>query len=466
MSTTSTVRSKYGADAIRYAIKGKGKSSDKKRNIYVTSKYMSSRISYSKQMAQDWKRGRSNQTCQALRITQSFSKKELNPKNPKDILKANFIGQAFVSEHYPDRKALICTQIDGKNGCIHNHIIVCAVSMRYHIGLTKEQCNNKCVAEWTREITSRYTDVDYGSGNHYDNISAAENALLIKDGYSYKNDIRQRVASVMNEAVSEEDFFNKLAANGVSVAKRTKAKEYTERSKTRNDYYLYELTDISNFPKARKLPDYKLAIRSYKLGTAYGPMALEEHLQNLAVIGIKESGSDDAIIDNGIDTIPEIKLSAKVDTKESNAEIVATKPTNDVEDTERNIREYMLHKRMNEADSEEEETENNSPYSIPATKEITATAKSVTNGIETEGKDVKAVSNSKSANGTAPVSNKSAKPNGTGKQGTEPPVKNKNEANSNNANNKANKAALLNYAAKKGNPTDQKDDDDCHFDKE
>lgn len=42
-----------------------------------------------------------------------------------------------------------------------------------------------------------------------------------------------------------------------------------------------------------------------------------------------------------------------------------------------------------------------------------------------------------------------------------PPIENRNKANSNNANNKANKAALLNYVAKIGNPTDQKDDDDC-----
>lgn len=465
MSTTSTVRSKNVADAVRYATKGKGKNSDKNRNIYVTSKYMNSKISYSKQMTHDWKRGRSNQTCQALRITQSFSKKELNPKNPKDILKANFIGQAFVSEHYPDRKALICTQIDGKTGCVHNHIIVCAVSMRYHMGLTKEQCNNKYVAEWTREITSRYTDVDYGSGNHYDNISAAENALLIKDGYSYKNDIRQRVASAMNEAVSEEDFFNKLAANGVTVVKRTKAKEYTERGKTRNDYYLFELTDISNFPKTRKLPDYKLAVRSYKLGTAYGPMALEEHLQNLAVIGTKESGSDDAIIDNEIDAIPEIKLSAKIDTKDSNEEIVATQPAKVVDNTERIVREHLLHKRMNEADSEEEEAENNSPYSIPASQKTTVTAKSVTDNTVAENKAVKTVSNNKPAHRTAPVSNKSASPNATRKQGTKPPSKNRKTTNINKAEIvKKKKAQLSNYLANTGNTTKQ-EDDDYPFDK-
>ena len=121
---------------------------------------------------------------------------------------------------------------------------------------------------------------------------------------------------------------------------------------------------------------------------------------------------------------------------------------------------------MNEADSEEEEPENKSHYSIPGNIKTTASAKSVANDIETEGKAVKAISNSKPDDETAPVSNTSAKPNGTGKQGTEPPVKNENKANSNNANNKANKAALLNYAAKKGNPTDQKDDDDCPFYKE
>lgn len=78
---------------------------------------------------------------------------------------------------------------------------------------------------------------------------------------------------------------------------------------------------------------------------------------------------------------------------------------------------------MNEADSEEEEAENNSPYSIPASQKTMVTAKSVTNNSVAENKAVKTVSNNKPAHGTAPVSHKSASPNVTRKQGTKPPSK-------------------------------------------
>ena len=71
-----------------------------------------------------WNRARANHKIQVLRIVQSFSTKELNPQDENDILTANLIGQEFVQKYYPDRQAVVFTQIDGKSGLVHNHVII------------------------------------------------------------------------------------------------------------------------------------------------------------------------------------------------------------------------------------------------------------------------------------------------------------------------------------------------------
>ena len=453
----------HGAYILSYALEGKGHNGEEKRNVKVARIWLHNG-NYLEQMRRYWLRARSNHKAQIFQIIQSFSKNELNPDDPVDIEKANIIGQKFVLEHYKNRQALVCTQKDGKGGCLHNHILINDVSFVDYKGCGDGYYHHANIKRWSDEIAGRYTVLDMGAGKNYDNVSVAEMEIRKRNGYSYIDDIRQRVSIAMSEASSESDFYNRLIDNGVAVTKKTSKKGYMECGTECFEYYLFELIDISDIPEKTKLPNHDLTIRSFKLGTAYGPRALEEHLAEYA--DKTKANADADIVEDEPDIIP--SFSYKSEEKViANEEISnQNQPVSPIDDTEIIVREHLLHKRMNEADSEEEEPENNSPYSIPGNIKTTASAKSVANDIETEGKAVKAISNSKPDNGTAPVSNTSAKPNGTRKQGTEPPVKNKNKANSNNANNKANKAALLNYVAKKGNPTDQKDDDDCPFYKE
>ena len=192
--------------------------------------------------------------------------------------------------------------------------------------------------------------------------------------------------------------------------------------------------------------------------TAYGPRALEEHLAEYA--DNNKANSDADIVEDEPDIMP--NFSYKSEEKIiANEEISSqNQPVSQNDNTERIVREYMLHKRMNEADSEEEEAENNSPYSIPASQKTMVTAKSVTDNSVAENKAIKTVSNNKPAHGTAPVSHKSASPNATRKQGTKPPSKNRKTTNINKAEIvKKKKAQLSNYLANTGNTTKQGDDD-------
>lgn len=283
MAYTRITRAVSGTSAIKYVLKGLGHDGSLNRNEMVTPINMHNGIGYEKQMNRYWRRARANHKVQIIRIIQSFSKKEFNPNNPADILKANEIGQALVEEHYPGRQALVCTQTDGKGGYVHNHILVNDVSMVDGKGCCKYQYYQPNVMPWTDEITSRYTILDYGDKNR-EKLTQAERAKREKGKYCYIDDIRKRVASAMQLSACEEDFFQKLADDGVHTVKKY--------SKKKGEHYVYELVDTSKIPEEAKLPNHKLHARSYSLGTAYGPEALKEHIAFYERIAIRGEFTD------------------------------------------------------------------------------------------------------------------------------------------------------------------------------
>lgn len=305
-------RTANGAAAISYAINGSGHNGSDARNEIVTAVRMHNQIPYQIQMGKHWNRARSNHKTQIIRIVQSFSKNEFDPNDPADILKANEVGQAMIDEHYPDRQALVCTQTDGKGGCVHNHILINDVSMNKNKGCAKEQYYQPILKIWTDEITARYTNLDCGSEQH-DKLTQAERAKREKGEYSYKDDLRQRISSAMKRSISEEDFLRRLNENGVD-ATRKKSKKYGE-------HYVYELVDTSTIPENAKLPNHKLQSRSYKLGTDYGPRALKQHIEALENYILKaEAKRDDEELQPKISAPKSISSNTKTTEKTEQCE--------------------------------------------------------------------------------------------------------------------------------------------------
>lgn len=64
---------------------------------------------------------------QAYCLIQSFSRDELDPDDPESWTKAQELGRALAEDRFPGHPALIATEINGRSGCVHNHIIVGAV---------------------------------------------------------------------------------------------------------------------------------------------------------------------------------------------------------------------------------------------------------------------------------------------------------------------------------------------------
>lgn len=274
MAYSRVSRSQFGIADLEYVLQEIGHNGAENRNEIVTAINMCSNIPYHQQMAKYWIRARANHKTQIIRVIQSFSKKEFDPENPADILKANMVGQEFARKHYPDRQVLVGTQTDGKGGCIHNHILINDVSMTDNKGCTKKQYYHFTVRAWTDEITEKYTILDCGEGHQYaDKLTRAEKIKLEKGEYCWKQDLRERITEAMESAVSEEVFIKKLADNDVKAEKKY--------LKKRNEYYLlYTLLDLSKISEKDKKKRQEFKIRARKLGIDYGLEALDAAIES------------------------------------------------------------------------------------------------------------------------------------------------------------------------------------------
>ncbi len=273
MPYTTVSRVENGRSLLEYILQEKGHNENAVRNMMKSSVAMNDNEDYGTQMDKYWRRARSNHKVQIIHIIQSFSPKEFSRDNPDDVLKVNMIGQDFVSEHYKDRQALICTQADGKGKCLHNHILINDVSMINSKGCDNEEYHHKNVSEWSDKIVANYI-IPIEVKEADEKLTRTEILKREKEKYVYKDDIRKRVEKTMKNVASEKEFLEKLFDNGV-VAKKKK-----RGTKDKEEYYLYELLDLSEVPEGTRLPKYNLTIKSYNLGAAYGPKAVNEAVKN------------------------------------------------------------------------------------------------------------------------------------------------------------------------------------------
>ena len=273
MPYTTVSRVENGRSLLEYILQEKGHNENAVRNMMKSSVAMNDNEDYGTQMDRYWRRARSNHKVQIIHIIQSFSPKEFSRDNPDDVLKVNMIGQDFVSEHYKDRQALICTQADGKGKCLHNHILINDVSMINSKGCDNEEYHHKNVSEWSDKIVANYI-IPIEAEEPDEKLTRTEILKREKEKYVYKDDIRKRVEKTMENVASEKEFLEKLFDNGV-VAKKKK-----RGTKDKEEYYLYELLDLSEVPEGTRLPKYNLTIKSYNLGAAYGPKAVNEAVKN------------------------------------------------------------------------------------------------------------------------------------------------------------------------------------------
>lgn len=277
MAYTRISHTRNGRAAIQYARgNGRGHNGHAERNLLIGCVGMlpDSLIPLEEQMAEDWERASGRNKNQVRRIVMSFSDKEIDPNDENSAYLALEMAQEFIEEAYPNRKAAIFVQNDGKGGKLHIHALVSNVDSIEHKGCTDEQTKFEYVKQNFNRVASRHITLDNGK-KAKDKFSQTERALKEEAvensgtvAYIWKDDLRERIQIAMENATSEDDFLEALEDEGVK-ARHGNSKRYGE-------YISYELVDV---PPHMEGADRKYKARSYTLGDAYGVEALREKLR-------------------------------------------------------------------------------------------------------------------------------------------------------------------------------------------
>lgn len=121
------------ADAlIDYALEDKP---DQKLERYVMASGIGGLlVSVAKQQMRDvrqkWGKDKPGAFVQAYHVIQSFGKDELDPEDPDAWMTAQKLGIALAEDRFPGRQVLVVTQRDGREGCVHNHLVVNSIETK------------------------------------------------------------------------------------------------------------------------------------------------------------------------------------------------------------------------------------------------------------------------------------------------------------------------------------------------
>ena len=316
-----------GADALRYALEGKGHTKGKKRNLIVgTVGFLPDEaMPYLSQCEKLWKRASSRNKTQMRRIVVSFSPNELPPDDPDSPLKALEIGMEIARRAYKGHSFIIAVQNDGKGGKIHIHMLSPNVNMITYKGFTDDQTKHWYLERQVDEVCRDYFELDTGS-NAYEKVFQSErrkreeNEAIRKENeglseekqkplnYIWKDDLKGRIRTAMGEASGHDDFLMCLSEHGVRGEFR--------HTKKQGDFILYELTDTSGF--TGKIPA-NLKSKSYKLGNGFGLKALDEGIRKNKAVSQNDIQADTGMLDTA-KTMKKRKHQGKIKPEEKPAE--------------------------------------------------------------------------------------------------------------------------------------------------
>lgn len=129
---------------------------------------------------------------QAYSLVQSFGHDELDPDDPESWTRANDLGRAVAEDRFPGHPALIATEVNGRSGCVHNHLIVGATHPE-----TGKQLDSNVVT--------------------HSRLALAHDRVLAENGFDQRADMREMAmaASAKTEerrtAVEAEEGFADLS---------------------------------------------------------------------------------------------------------------------------------------------------------------------------------------------------------------------------------------------------------------
>lgn len=302
MPYTRVTRTAFGADAIKYARgTGKGHNGAASRNQIVigVNMFPDDVVPFEQQMQEYWDRADPRHTNQVNRFIISFSRDELDPDKPDDVMKAADICVQFAREIAPESQSAVFVQTDGESGLVHGHVLVNDVQFTDLKGLAKSARYFPAFSGVANRICESYFDAKApGEGLAPERVNQnvrhqreankkirernererqeaeAQNrkAELVQENYIWQDDLRARIKRAAEAAENEKEFARLLREDGVELIPeydKDGGMSYRRHAtKTQPVHYVYELVDTSGF--TGKVPK-NLKSKSHRLGANYQP---------------------------------------------------------------------------------------------------------------------------------------------------------------------------------------------------
>ncbi len=285
----TTIATTKNARALFYYLEDEAHNKKKIRNELVIPFNMKNpKGNFANQMQKYWDLSSANHEVQARSIIVSAHKDEVDPNNMDDIYRFGEVCKTVVSEHFPNRQAVIYIQRDGKAGLVHAHIPVNDVAIDNFKGFSEEERYWKNIQDWFDETFERFGfKIKHGEkqADHRkkteraktekaiqiieDNPDLVGNELLDylieNKAYSYIADLKARIKYSMENSKDWDNFKDVLDGEGIRITREGTLKDG-------EDYCTYEFYNCPIEVKNSKS-------RSNKLGTNFSPAFIKDYIK-------------------------------------------------------------------------------------------------------------------------------------------------------------------------------------------
>lgn len=180
---------------------------------------------------------------EAYSLVQSFGHDELDPDDPESWSTAQRLGRAVAEDRFPGHPVLIATEVNGRSGCVHNHLIVGAVHAE-----TGRSIDSNVVTHARLSIEHDRVLAEQGF------IQREDMRALVTDAKHRMSEARAAVVAEHEGTVSESQLSRKITAaenritltNGearsLQQAQRPSTHQMREDRRQR-EYHRYELRE-------------------------------------------------------------------------------------------------------------------------------------------------------------------------------------------------------------------------------
>ena len=200
-----------------------------------------------------WTKADPRHKIQLDRFIISFSRSELDPEDPAQVLKGHLTACEIARELFPEHQSVVATQIDGRAGLVHCHIGASDVNMitlkgmdsikyaHFHFSKESDRICQRCIDLDTPKLAAEREPPSVRGTKLKNERIRMENAkeieiaqaegrapILKEEEYIWREDLKQRIKEAATGAIDEADFFSRLRSPGVEDERKNATSKQPE----------------------------------------------------------------------------------------------------------------------------------------------------------------------------------------------------------------------------------------------